>query len=466
MKHSIVLRANQPLSVTVTLYDHRNSQEKSFENGKNGNDMPRECLHALWLQLVADSRTEEESVIGVGEATAESSIRSRSSNCIIRELAESKHQLMRYTHLVTAIRLTLNHVNSKGNTTLRDIYYRDVAAFGGKQTNLNAALKLLSRSLNLSLTTDLLIHPSPKGLIWGGDFVLLTQNGNPVFELNYQKNYQMIPYIPEDVQFTASKAPSVIIVMEKEAVFKSFCDYVRELKTEMSLIVLTGKGFPDTCTKRFVWCLQRSFPSTPVLFFVDSDVYGIRIFWCFVDSESQFYVCRSEIAGVFLFEYQEGWISILAKERLLMIRSLQLNETRRWSDGSTSRRLQPTAIRPKIEEFLLDGSLPHPNSPFVNFQPEASQEASQAAASKQLHLQPYHLQARENINAKIIHRELTRGLLFGAKAEMNILGDSTKPAATLNHYLWCKIKLAGEVTCSKGGLRPADNRGIHPTLTN
>lgn len=414
-------------------------------------------LNDIWNKLVQHSQIEQETVLALREPKKRDQGGASKNTIRLRELGESSFQVNRYTHLVTAVRLSLRHLSSGGATTLRDIYYRDVAAFGGKQANLNAALQLMCQSLSLSLAADLRILPSPKGLVWGGNFELDFGCSSEPILFEYDSSYKMIPYLEENCCIMASKIPDVIVVMEKEAVFKSFCEYTRENKVQENVLVLTGRGFPDIMTRKFLAASKKAFPQTPVLYFVDCDVYGIRILWTYQEFTLPCSDKSNDVfAGVFLLDNSDGLLPISSKERRLIIGSLQLNESRRRPPVKVEEECEPSVIEEKVtfqsqnENFTC--------MKLLGSSDQTSQKLTENINPANSDLQPLPLplplpsttrKLSSWRNAEIIHRELTRGILLGAKAEMNVLSDHISSAQYLNQYLWSKIRRAGELKCSE-----------------
>lgn len=471
MKHSLKLQALSPKPATIYLDGSREANKVPPTQSDSSKCLidsdTTSVLDSLWQQLAHQSKSDQETVIALSDSRKRHRNGTLKQPLLLSELGASRYQVSRHRHLVTALRAALCNVKTGGTTTLRDIYYRDVSAFGGKQSNLNLALHLLSRSLSLSLAVDLRILPSPKGLVWGGPLLELDLGtGAAPLSLEYRNCYTLIPYVSENTRLSADICPDVIVVLEKEAVLKSFCDYTRALNPTLKTIVLTGRGFPDTCTKRFLYVLHRAFPSAPVLVFVDSDVYGLRIFWNYVDQ------IDALLAGVFLLEYEQGQLTISAKERRLLVRLLLLNERLRnvknhaESDSEVVKeefKMEPTdefselpktlrklpTIQDSVKQEYPDSedALENPLKNETQTKNQPNQNASSDTADPPFSsLQPVKTTHKLH-NARTVHREITRALLLGAKSEMNVLADCPKNPHTLNQYLWSRISTAGTRLC-------------------
>lgn len=254
--------------------------------------------------------------------------------------------------LIKTIKLLTNHLEQNKLTTVRDLFYLDVMLFSN-QLRCKQALELVTQGLGWNLE-EIGIVLSQKGLMYGRGNINLD---GAKLSLNYTSEPVLIPLhaicLGADID--------VVVILEKDAVFKWFCTYIRRIKLRYNLIVITAKGFPDRLTKRLV---QELALSCPVLAFVDADIYGI-------------YICKSfetpsiEYSGMYLLDFIEGTVDIKDRERNIIINLL---------------------IK------LVDDS------------------------SKV---------------AMIYKRELTRGLFFSKKAEMNICGSNED--LKISEYLASKV---------------------------
>ncbi|EGW32895.1 uncharacterized protein SPAPADRAFT_54879 [Spathaspora passalidarum NRRL Y-27907] len=197
-------------------------------------------------------------------------------------------EIQKFAALVKTIRILYQHAKNGNHTTVRDIYYHDVELFSRNQTNCTRLLELIVEdSLQWSLEKDLNIRPSQKGMMYA-DWNNSLHTTEPILiPVNYQHLFS---------KEITDNQKLLIIVIEKDAVFQSFCQYLKSHNTFQNFVVITGKGFPDRLTMRFLAWLTESFSSLTIGFF-DSDVYGLRI--C-----QQYQKCGSNLifGGVFLLE--------------------------------------------------------------------------------------------------------------------------------------------------------------------
>lgn len=335
--------------------------------------------------------------------------------------------------VVTTKQLLVRWLRGNSATTVRDLYYQDVDAFQKSQINCNRYLQQIIVKSWMQSFEDYGIHPSQKGLIFGNcqveisgfnlnldfglepilipilqntyenkstheetreeDKNLITEGLNGVKpEYSNAKTLLKRVQLPESLnkqerldptrlQGKTSKAPLRIIILEKEAIFQSFCRFLAQTNTTCQIIVVTGKGFPDRLTLRFVAYLSRHF-ATLISAFVDSDVFGISI--CKQYRFGNNVQCLTghsvdiNYSGVFILDYAHGWLNISRREYTFSMNMLlQIEKLRSVHENRASR---------------------------------------------------YELYKW--------HRELTRGLILYKKSEMNVL-ESSK----LNQYILKKLSL-------------------------
>lgn len=284
----------------------------------------------------------------------------------------------RFASLVTIVRYVIKNLVSGNISTKRDVYYQSVAVFK-TQSHCDQLLDWLSHSLAVSLR-EMLIYPNQKSLIYGK----LAAD-----EDSFVSN--SIRLLPVSQDFSSiNKNISLVILVEKDAVFKRFCYYFCKIYPQYikKVLFITSKGYPDNLTKSFLQSLLLHI-DVPVLAFNDSDIYGLSIF------KSYKYFTKSNLSdrliflGVFLLEYNHGWLTIRLRDFKLMISFLNT-----------------------LKDLILSA--------------QTEQEKLELLKWK---------------------RETTRGMLLFKKAEMNIVGSKSDTnsleiqASTnnINTYLMSKI---------------------------
>lgn len=206
-------------------------------------------------------------------------------------------------------------------TTKRDFYYQDTLLFGN-QRFLDSIIDTVATSLRTQ-STNLLIYPGQKGLMYGSQelkvHVCVRPDGKlktGTMAVSFKGAPVLIPNIPLGSEIRFSRAPRLIIVIEKEATFLSFCTFLESVNH--NYLVITGKGFPDKLTRRFVSLVAAH---CPIAVFVDSDVYGINILHSY--QRSLGYHFPIIFAGVFLLDYSEGWQPISTRDFRMSLCTLQ-----------------------------------------------------------------------------------------------------------------------------------------------
>lgn len=236
----------------------------------------------------------------------------------VGQLGGSEMEARRFAAVIKVLKIMIVNLMDNRTSTKRDVYYQDVVLFQKSQPFANELVECIVGSLGMCAERDLKIFASQKGLIFGN---MRFRRAGFVCELDEPV------LIPRTNELEAVDAPKGIVVIEKEAIFKSFCKYIQ--KIDIRLIAVTGKGFPDNLTKRFVGVLGESYPEVPILAFMDSDVYGLSICKNYKYAKNfDALVCpRLTFAGVFLTEYASGWLDISVRDWRMMsnfIRDIKL----------------------------------------------------------------------------------------------------------------------------------------------
>nr|SVE92526.1 EOG090X09ZG [Megafenestra aurita] len=181
-------------------------------------------------------------------------------------LASQRRKCLLLFHL-----LAKSHALLRTNTssTKRDIYYEDVSVWGN-QTALDNTLTQLTRLLNVPRRC-LNIDATSKGLV-AGSLNFLDGEGKLV---DCQTPTGIL--IPNDIENLSQfrTRASFILVVEKDSTFQKLIDDKIE-RFIGDCILITGKGYPDVNTRRFLRRLWDEF-QLPPLALVDADPHGISI---------------------------------------------------------------------------------------------------------------------------------------------------------------------------------------------
>ncbi|XP_073029908.1 meiotic recombination protein SPO11-1 isoform X2 [Primulina eburnea] len=155
----------------------------------------------------------------------------------------------------------------------RDIYYMHPSVFR-EQSVVDRVINDICILLHCS-RHNLNVVSVGNGLVMG--WLRFTEAGRKFDCINCPNMAHHIPVHVEDVEDIISVAEYILIV-EKESVFQrlandQFCKHNR-------CIVITGRGYPDVPTRRFLHLLTKTL-HLPIYCLVDCDPYGIDILTTF-----------------------------------------------------------------------------------------------------------------------------------------------------------------------------------------
>ncbi|KAL8469718.1 hypothetical protein ACS0TY_032529 [Phlomoides rotata] len=151
----------------------------------------------------------------------------------------------------------------------RDIYYMYPSIFK-EQSVVDRAINDICILLQCS-RHNLNVVSVGKGLVMG--WLRFSEAGRKFDCISSPNTAHQIPVQVEDVEDIISMAEYIIIV-EKESVFQRLAN--DQFCRQNRCIVITGRGYPDVSTRRFLHLLVETF-HLPVYCLVDCDPYGIDI---------------------------------------------------------------------------------------------------------------------------------------------------------------------------------------------
>lgn len=162
-------------------------------------------------------------------------------------------------------------------TPKRDIYYRDPALFGN-QGVVNRYVDSIAYALNVPRAM-LHISAAAKGLM-AGAFNICRRDGSLV-DVASDREGLLVPSL-KDVLSVDLSAVRWVLVIEKEATFRSIAasSFWENIRTCGA--IMTGKGYPDIATRALLHFMtapspQNGFASPPVFCLVDFDPDGLAI---------------------------------------------------------------------------------------------------------------------------------------------------------------------------------------------
>lgn len=212
----------------------------------------------------------------------------------------------KYCSIVQIVSILLQNIESGKFTTRRDIYYNNVELFRNQRFSNNLIDLILNNiGFAIGLQIDISavnLYPNQKGLMFH------TSLEEPV----------LIP-----ISFSISSSIDFIVLIEKDAVFKSVTDHVKSYRLFPNILFITGKGFPDNLTKKVVKNTKK-----PVIAFMDSDIYGILIFLSYKTFGHATFdpnCVKQEFwfGGCFILDYTRGYLNISKRDVRIMINKIK-----------------------------------------------------------------------------------------------------------------------------------------------
>ncbi|CAK5050667.1 unnamed protein product [Meloidogyne enterolobii] len=187
------------------------------------------------------------------------------------------------------------------HATKRDLFYESKKIYE-QQSNFDRALTAVCNFLMAS-RSELHISCS-KGFAIGSLRLLNALDDN---EINFR--FGMIALNESLVNFDfAESDATAILILEKDSVFQHLLD---EKFMEMfpKTILVTGRGYPDICTRQFLNWLASQLPNIPMFILTDADPYGIEIFLTYKYGSDRSWI---ESGGITLPQLK--WIGFLPSE--------------------------------------------------------------------------------------------------------------------------------------------------------
>ncbi|KAH8880591.1 DNA topoisomerase IV, alpha subunit [Thozetella sp. PMI_491] len=159
----------------------------------------------------------------------------------------------------------------------RNIYYQDKNLFATA-----SAVDVLVDDVALTLGVgreDLNIVATAKGLVAGSIELIMHRFGTASSTLRCDQS-RVGELVPSDrsVEMIDFRETKWLLVVEKDATFRTLAveEYYRKSSAGNGILV-TGKGYPDLATRRFLAMLQSARPSLPMFALVDFDPDGVGI---------------------------------------------------------------------------------------------------------------------------------------------------------------------------------------------
>ncbi|CAB4255298.1 similar to Saccharomyces cerevisiae YHL022C SPO11 Meiosis-specific protein that initiates meiotic recombination by catalyzing the formation of double-strand breaks in DNA via a transesterification reaction [Maudiozyma barnettii] len=189
--------------------------------------------------------------------------------------------------LVTLLRTIVERQSKFTTSTIRDIFYSNVELYQN-QRNVVYWLGIISRNYKLKSRDELNIVAAQKGLIYSTIHIPVILNINTKCSINAD-TIELIPYINDLTIIKLDPTNEYnVIVFEKEAIFNKIVTNSINVSTFLkNTIFVTGKGYPDHLTKRFLNRLLLCNERINVKLYVDSDPEGVCIALNYINNCTQ-----------------------------------------------------------------------------------------------------------------------------------------------------------------------------------
>ncbi|KAJ8103966.1 Spo11/DNA topoisomerase VI subunit A [Lipomyces tetrasporus] len=245
----------------------------------------------------------------------------------------------RFAVLMRTLDIISESLTSGKIVTKRDIYYRETWLFKN-QAIVDRIVDDIGRTLNVPRAA-LGIVSAQKGLACG-TFCMHKKDGTL---MAVDGEIQLIPPF-EELKSIDVMDIDFVLVIEKEAVFRSLCSAKFYNRPDIGRsILVTGKGYPDLAARQFISHIAASYPGKPLFGAFDSDPYGVDIMCTYkfgsramAHENSHLTAIQMEWVGVNVLEYEDGWtkLSVADRKKALKMLSLPWMET----DAANAMRLE------------------------------------------------------------------------------------------------------------------------------
>lgn len=196
---------------------------------------------------------------------------------VVIRILELMHEALRSDVVMSKRYLYNESASMKCAHNPRDIYYRDPALFGA-QSHVDRYVDDIARTFDITRTA-LNVTAVAKGLVAGA--ITFCRRDGSTFTVSSDQGGMLVPSL-KDILSVDMSAVRWILVIEKEATFRSIASssFWDHISTEG--VIVTGKGYPDLASRALLRFLstsspQNGFASPPVYGLADFDPDGFAI---------------------------------------------------------------------------------------------------------------------------------------------------------------------------------------------
>lgn len=217
--------------------------------------------------------------------------------------------------------------------TSRDIFYRNVELFKSQRLVVDT-VDHIQKALGLTIREDLNITATQKGLIFTAVDIIINSSDTKKIKITKGKS-QLIPQFDNNAFIMVCKDDPQrilkVLVIEKDAVYNTIIQ-----KPPEGYIVVTGKGYPDMLTRKFLHRLEQCNSNLQFVILTDPDPHGINIAMKYQGfTADSIYPCASLIRkGISILELIGGHSSTIAQVLPLSTRDIKLAQNILFSGHS------------------------------------------------------------------------------------------------------------------------------------
>ncbi|BDD58685.1 hypothetical protein MAP00_003943 [Monascus purpureus] len=187
------------------------------------------------------------------------------------------YEAWRFTIAVRVLAIIADALHSQLVISKRDIYYCDPAGFGSQRV-VDDLIEDIAHTIGVNRLA-LNVEAAAKGLAVG--CYCMKTRSHTIIDAKTTTEDILIPRL-EDIDEIDISGVDWVLILEKEAVFHRLARGGYHTKAAMGRgILVTGKGYPDLCTRAFVRRLsdaRASCDSRPLFYIlVDGDPDGMAI---------------------------------------------------------------------------------------------------------------------------------------------------------------------------------------------
>ncbi|KAF7639335.1 TP6A_N domain-containing protein [Meloidogyne graminicola] len=261
-----------------------------FDEGENGD----------WGEFEGEESQQSNSSSSIDSSDSLTSIENDLSINSLELLGTTSKRLLNYR--LRALAQIHELLIENRHATKRDLFYESKKIYE-QQSNFDRALTAICNFLMAS-RSELNVLSCSKGFVMGSLKLLNALDDN---EIDFRFGTIALNESLINFDFAESEAKAILI-LEKDSVFQCLLDE-KFLELFPNTILITGRGYPDICTRRFLAYLSSQLPNISMFILTDADPYGVEIFLTYKYGSDRTWI---ESGGVTLPNLK--WIGLLPSD--------------------------------------------------------------------------------------------------------------------------------------------------------